>query len=392
MLVHVFNSTVVSGPETLVIPSLPSLGTPVIVVFLCERRREADCLRAVEYAKSFGIKTQEVWVQSRYDKNAIRELSQVFENLNPSLIHSHDVKASTYTMKASQISEKSGRRTWKLISTHHGVRGRSGIKIKAYEWFYTHSVLPKFDRVLAVCTSDQKLLVNRGLKSNRVIAHLNGADRTPVAPKQLQGIRSKIRNSWGLTDLGINDDTLLIGFVGRLSPEKRMNRILKICSLIEQKYQDLPQWKLVVFGSGALDSELKQIAHSFKLTDRVLWMGYRAGLGNELAGFDIVISMSDAEGLPVNLVEAGWGGVPVFATQVDGNLDLMPTPDLGVLVNVHESDEKIANQLVDLLKNQTRRESIGRAFQKRVMLEFSGQRWRENLLQIYKNVALEGQK
>ena len=386
MLVHVFNSTVVSGPETLAIPSLPRLGMPITVVFLCEYRKEAESLRPIAYAKSFGLATREVWVRSRYDKNAIRKLAGVFENLKATLVHSHDVKASAYTLAASRVSEKAGRKNWRLLSTHHGVRGRSGFKIKAYEWYYTHFLLPHFDRVLAVCTSDRKLLASRGLKSEQVLLHLNGVDRVPVDPQSRSAESVRIRKAWNLADRGIDLDTLLIGYVGRLSPEKRLNRILTICAHIKRKYPAFPSWKLIAFGTGALDQELKIMTRSLNLDDKTVWMGYRSGLGDELAGFDIVISMSDAEGLPINLVEAGWGGTPVFATRVDGNLDLMPTEDLGVLVEVAEEDEQIADRLAELMSDAAKRDKMGKAFQKRVAAGFSGQRWIDDLKKIYKGL------
>jgi glycosyltransferase involved in cell wall biosynthesis len=383
MLLQVFNSTVVSGPETLVIPSLPRLGEAVIVVFICERRKEAESKRCVDYAKKFGLETREVWVEGRYDRKAISELSALFESLKPQFIHSHDVKASAYTLSASKLSARHGRKTWKLLSTHHGVRGRSGFKIKAYEWFYTRFLLPSFDRVLAVCTSDRELLAGRGLKPERVLTHLNGVDRMTVSPEQRQAESTRLRKAWKLVEHGVDEKALLIGFVGRLSPEKRLNRILNICAHLDRKYPTLPPWHLVAFGTGALDQELKAMTRSLNLEKRVAWLGYRSGLGDELAGFDIVISMSDAEGLPINLVEAGWGGTPVFATRVDGNLDLMPTDDLGVLVEVADSDERIADRLAELMQNASQREKMGRAFQKRVAENFSGQRWIDDLKKIY---------
>jgi glycosyltransferase involved in cell wall biosynthesis len=383
MLVQVFNSTVVSGPETLVIPSLSRLGRPLTVVFLCEYRKQAESRRPIEYAKSFGLDVREVWVRSRYDQEAIRELSALFESLDAKLVHSHDVKASAYTLAASRLSKSAGRKNWRLLSTHHGVRGRSGFKVKAYEWYYTHFLLPHFDRVLAVCTSDRKLLASRGLDPKRVLIHLNGVDRLAVGAESRSAESARIRRSWSLPERGIDPDTLLIGYVGRLSPEKRLNRILKICFHIKQKYPTLPPWKLVAFGTGGLERELKEMTHSLDLEDKIAWMGYRSGLGDELAGFDIVISMSDAEGLPINLIEAGFGGTPVFATRVDGNLDLMPTDDLGVLVDVSQGDESIADRLVQLMTNAPKREKMGIAFQKRVANGFSGQRWIDDLKKIY---------
>ncbi|MBL7716935.1 MAG: glycosyltransferase family 4 protein [Bdellovibrionales bacterium] len=389
MLVQVFNSTIVSGPETLVVPALPLVrdqGVAVTVVLLCESRREAESRKVVDWVKSFGLPVREIWIRSRIDRKAVQEFSNLLEELHATIVHSHDVKASTYTLSATRISEKRGARNWKILSTHHGVRGRSGFKVKAYEWFYSRFILPSFDRVLAVCTSDRKLLVDRGLKDDQVIAHLNGVDRTLVPIAERPERSRQIRSQWKLSEKGITPDTVLVGFVGRLSPEKRLNRILEVVSLIEKSGKNLPNWRLVVFGSGALESELHQQCRDLGLDHRVNWMGYRTGLGNELCGFDIVISMSDAEGLPINLIEAGWGATPVFATQVDGNLDLMPNSDLGVLVPVESPNQRFADELTELIANRAGREKMGPAFQAHVARSFSGKRWVTDLISIYRGL------
>ena len=380
MVVHVFHSTIVSGPETLVVPALPRLGVPVTVVQLCESRVGVERAKKVtEYPRSFGLEVREVWVHSRYDRAAIRRLSEVLIELQPTVVHAHDVKASAYVLAASRLAARAGKKSWSLLSTHHGVRGRSGFVNKAYEWFYTRCILPGFDRVLAVCTSDRALLVNRGLDPARVVIHLNGVDRTEIPQASREAESTRIRKSWKLADHGVSDQTILIGFLGRLAPEKRLDRILTLCSLLKSNHPDLPDWKLTVFGTGPLDEELKEMTRSLGLEKQILWMGYRGGVGNELAGFDIVISMSKAEGLPVNLIEAGWGGTPVFATRVDGNLDLVPSDEFGVLVDPAQSDIETASRLAELLKSPSKRASIGQSFQKRVREQFSGARWMKDL-------------
>ncbi len=58
-------------------------------------------------------------------------------------------------------------------------------------------------------------------------------------------------------------------------------------------------------------------------------MGYRDDVGRELAGLDLVLSFSKAEGLPINLIEAGWAGTPVMSMLVGGVKDLIPGDSFG---------------------------------------------------------------
>jgi hypothetical protein len=64
MIVHVFNSSVVSGPETLVIPALPKLGEPVAVIFLAETRCGDKSSGPPAYTRGFGLEAIEIVVRS----------------------------------------------------------------------------------------------------------------------------------------------------------------------------------------------------------------------------------------------------------------------------------------------------------------------------------------
>ena len=61
---------------------------------------------------------------------------------------------------------------------------------------------------------------------------------------------------------------------------------------------DLSKWHL--------EKSLQESAPRAGLEKRLVWMGYRKNVGAELAGLDLLLSFSKAEGLPINLIEAGW--------------------------------------------------------------------------------------
>ncbi len=128
------------------------------------------------------------------------------------------------------------------------------------------------------------------------------------------------------------------------------------------------------------------------LENNVLWMGYRKTVGEETAGFDLLISLSFAEGLPINLIEAGWAGTPVLTTWVDGNRDLFPTEEFGALISPFSTVEGIAEKLNQVISNSSQLEKMGKKFQSRVINHFSGEAWLKALEQIYKDLPMGGQK
>jgi glycosyltransferase involved in cell wall biosynthesis len=233
--------------------------------------------------------------------------------------------------------------------------------------------------VLAVSRVDRDELVRRGLSEGRVLLHLNGVDARRVDPASRDAERARVRAAWNLTD----EDGLAIGVVARLSREKRHDLALDAAAHLAALDPSL-RWRLLFFGSGALEGELRARIESLGLGARVELRGYRANLGDEMAGFDVLLSLSDAEGLPLNLVEAGWAATPVCSTAVGGIPDLLGEPPAGVLVERRGDPATIARALHALLVDEPRRRALGEAFQKRVESGFSRRAWLARLEEIYK--------
>ena len=335
MIVHVFNSSVVSGPETLVIPALKQLGGPVTIVFLTENRLGARCQAPIDYAKSFGHRVIEVPVRGRWDTHAFHELRRVLDEMGPSLriVHAHDVKASLYVQRA-RASEPGF--LARVVSTHHGTAARHGVN-RLYEEYYVRWVLPHFDRVLCVCSNDLRSVVKRGISEAAARMHLNGVDRNLVDPNDRALVARAIRWGWKSKNRALPDPdkAIFVGAVSRLSHEKRHDRMVRVFSELKKIRDPLGENALRVvllcFGSGVEEARIRELAASYGVEDRVFLMGYSKTISSEMAGFDLLLSMSDGEGIPISLLEAGWAGTPVFSTKVGGIPDLIASPRDGNL-------------------------------------------------------------
>lgn len=383
MILHLFNSSSVSGPERLVLPALTNFKDHFMIVNLREMRipqlRESDPLG--EYSRSLNLGYRHVSVKGRWDRGAVKELQDLVDQLNPDLVHAHDVKASVYLYQ----SKKSGqtRKPFRTVSTHHGVHGRPDRKTQLYEWLYRRHFLKFFDRVLCVSTADYEFLSRSGIGKDRLRLHLNGLEGRLIDPEFRFQEAQKIRTRWQSGDMSL-DNLFLFGVVGRLSTEKDHARILNVLSHLN----NLPcerNWRCLIFGSGPLSDLLQQFAQRLGLQQRVLWMGYRQNVGDELAGLDLLLSFSKAEGLPINLIEAGWSGTPVMCTKVGGVRDLIPDESYGNWVLPEESIEKSARRLQRFLSEEGRMKlrNQGRRFQKRVAKEFTQKKWVQQLENIY---------
>lgn len=376
---HVFNSSLISGPETLVLPALAKADFSSHILWLREVRAPVDKQKKVEqYLQVSGLTFSIVDITSRTGWQDFNKIAQKIININPKFIHAHDVKAS-WMIRGAKFFLKS--HPFKYLSTHHGVRARSGRFVKIYEQIYVHCILPGFDRTLTVCHSDSKLLLKRGLDSSQVKVHLNGVTRPLIAKEQKMSLQQNIRQQWQLKRLKI----FTIGVVARLAFEKRHDLIIKMA--LELKKQQ-PNFQILFFGVGPLETYLQQLVKKLDLTEQIIFMGYRSEIPNEYAGFDLLLSLSAAEGLPINLIEAGWAGVAVGATLVDGVSDLLPDDKLALRWSTDVTPQQVASDIFGLINNPEYLALLGDNFQIWTSQNFNQDRWLQNLKQHYIEVSV----
>lgn len=135
--------------------------------------------------------------------------------------------------------------------------------------------------------------------ADEVVAIENGAEIERCTP--IRG-RAWQRQQWGL-----RDDQMAIGFIGRLHEEKRPQAVAEALQHLPDEYVGL------VYGLGIHSERI--IAESQALAgDRVRFMGCTSYLGDVLAGLDVWLLASPAEGFCLARVEAQLAGVPVVST------------------------------------------------------------------------------
>ena len=117
--------------------------------------------------------------------------------------------------------------------------------------------------------------------------------------------------------LGIAEETLVAGCVGRLSPEKGADVML--AALAESP----PAWHLSVIGDGDELDHLRDLAAKLGAENRVTWHGALANAGSLMAAFDAFVLSSHTEGTPITLLEAMNSGTPIVATDVGGVPDVV---------------------------------------------------------------------
>lgn len=112
---------------------------------------------------------------------------------------------------------------------------------------------------------------------------------------------------------GINEDTIVIGFVGRIEYQKNPVFLIRV---FKEFYGMNHNSKLVLVGSGIMESECKALVRKFDLEDKVLFLGRKKETSDYYSMFDVFLLPSLFEGLGVVLVEAQATGLPCLVSSV----------------------------------------------------------------------------
>ncbi|WP_208586916.1 glycosyltransferase family 1 protein [Gracilibacillus suaedae] len=137
----------------------------------------------------------------------------------------------------------------------------------------------------------------------------------------------------GRQELGIIDKEFIIGHIGRFTPQKNYHYLIELFVGFRRR---IPQSKLILVGDGPLRAEIEAKVKQYRIQDHVIFLGAKQDLGKWLQVFDLFISPSLHEGLPLTLVEAQGAGLPILASD-----SISKEVDLGVgLVQFFPIDNK----------------------------------------------------
>lgn len=107
--------------------------------------------------------------------------------------------------------------------------------------------------------------------------------------------------------LSLQPQTLTVGHVGRLAPEKNHTFLLDIfAELLKLR----PDARLLLVGEGTLEGDIRRKAETLGIADKIVFTGVRSDVNELLQAMDVFVLPSHYEGLPVTIVEAQAAGLP----------------------------------------------------------------------------------
>ncbi|MBN2485004.1 MAG: glycosyltransferase [Bacteroidales bacterium] len=159
----------------------------------------------------------------------------------------------------------------------------------------------------------------------------------------------------------------VIGNVGRMVYQKGHNYLLEIASRLKSEGIN---FKMILGGSGPLETEIKTMAQRLGLNDRVIFTGFVDDVPWFMHNIDIFLLTSRWEGFGFVLAEAMAAAKPIVAFDISSNPELVKHGSNGFLARPFDTVE-FANYLITLIKNQKLRNDFGKKGHEIVREKFS---------------------
>ncbi|MGH2950656.1 MAG: glycosyltransferase, partial [Solirubrobacterales bacterium] len=254
------------------------------------------------------------------DIAALARIAAIARRFRPDVVHTHTAKAG-FVGRLAALGTLRPRPV--IVHTYHGhvLEGYFGpLRNRAYRSLETR-LARRTDALVGVSEATVDDLVGLGVaERDRFHVIRLGLDLEPFAEVD-ERAGADLRR-----ELGFGADDVVLTFVGRLVPIKRVDVLLRAVALA----LDSAPLRLVVVGDGELRGRLEALSDELGLGDAARFLGYRRDLPRIAAATDVAVLSSANEGTPVSLIEAAAACRPAVASRVGGVAEVV-TPDTGIL-------------------------------------------------------------
>lgn len=255
-----------------------------------------------------GIEYSFIGIRAR--KNPIYgvlRLRKIIRSFSPDIIHAHLYQVLLLLLFIPGVP---------VVFTKHSIQlGASKLFVKA--------LLLRVSAFVAICEACRERF--KPVVGKKLIQIDNGVDPARVVMTQARP-----------------SNPVTLAYVGRLSKEKNISMILKVCARLKNT-----NFVLRIAGEGPELESLKDMAETLGLKEKTEFLGNIGNVNEFLCGADVFLMASLSEGLPISLIEAAMSGLPAVVTDVGGCAEIVNNCQNGF--SVASGDEGMFEEKVDLL-------------------------------------------
>lgn len=313
-----------------------------------------DALRAA------GVETWIAPVHPDPAWTSVQAAAEMARHRGADLLHAHMPHAHLLAGMAGLVAGRP------VLTTIHA-RQLCTLDLEVHRAFHTH--------VSVVCRQTFCQALGLGVDPARLSCDPNGVDTGAFAPRPRSG---RLRRA-----LGLADEVPLAGCVGRLSPEKGPEVLVRAAQLAQRR---APALHFVFVGDGPMAGELRALAQALGVADRVHFAGPQADMPDVYADLDLQVCCSHTEAMPLAVLEGMASGLPVVATRVGGVPELVAHGASGLLVAPGDFDA-LATACATLAGTAALRRRLGRHGRERAERGFPLDAAAARMARLYRSLA-----
>ena len=349
------------------------LGGPQQVVYLINALRERGHDNTLVcppdsgidgVARLAGIRVQNLFCAGDLDLPFAYRLSQFLKEEAPDIVHCHSRRgadllgglAATYADIPAVVSRRVDNTEMQLMAT---------LRYKP------------FRKIIAISEAIAGVLREHQVDDNRIAVIRSAVDSSAFQGEpDLAAFRQ---------EFSIDDGAFTIAAAGQLIPRKGHRYLLQAVADLRHSH---PQIRLVIFGDGYLNNQLRAQVASLDLGGVVQFAGFRDDLDEFIGCFDLLAHPALAEGLGVAALKAAAAGVPVVGFDAGGLKEAVDNGSTGLLVATEDVDA-LRGAIATLIDDDQTREQMSIAGRERMQKEFSIDTMAEKHVSLYESVLKE---
>jgi glycosyltransferase involved in cell wall biosynthesis len=312
-------------------------------------------------ARMDGIHVQNLFCAGDLDLPFAYRLTQYLRELQPDLVHCHSRRgadmlggmAANFADIPALVSRRVDNTEMRLVAA---LRYRP------------------FRKIIAISETIAQVLREHGVDDDRIEVIRSAVDTEQLGRTPDCG---KVR-----AEFAVPGDACVVAAAGQLIPRKGHRYLLQAVADLRHRY---PQLRVVIFGEGYLNNQLRAQTASLGLGDIVQFAGFRDDLDDFMGCMDIFAHPALAEGLGVATLKAAAAAVPVVGFAAGGLPEAVIDGETGLLVPPEDTDA-LSRALAALIDDPARRTALGAAGQVRMQNEFSIATMADKHINLYETI------